>query len=232
MSRRKFGLARLSKLGKKFEIVVDVEKAWLLKSGEKIDLGEVVQGEFVYYDARQGLKASESDLRKAFGTGDFYKIAERIIKEGDLQITAEHRRELIDAKRRQIIEFLSRNAIDPRTGLPHPPKRVELALEEARIGIDPFKPAEAQINDIIKALRPILPIKIASALVAIRIPPQYVGKAYGALAKVGKILRSTYLSDGSWSVEMEIPAGIQESLISQVNNLTRGRGEIRILKRG
>ena len=231
MAKKRGALARLSIGGKRYEILVDPELAWALKSGErKVDVREVLLGEYVYYDARKGLKASETELEQVFGTDDVYKIAERIIKEGEVQLTAEQRRELIEAKRRQIVEFLSKNCVDPRTGLPHPPKRIELALEEARIGIDPFKPVEAQIADVIKALSPILPLKMARVVMAIRIPAQYVGKAYGPLSKMGKILRSNYLSDGSWSLELEVPAGLQGAVVETVARITRGTGEARPLR--
>ncbi len=227
----KQAIARLKVKDKKFEVIVDPDKAWLLKKGEKgVNIYDVLLGDFIYYDARRGLKASETELKQVFGTDDVYKIAERIVKQGELQLTAEQRREMIEAKKRQIIEFISRNCIDPRTGLPHPPKRIELAMEEARVSIDPFKPVEIQVSEVIKALARILPLKLAKALVAVKIPPQYVGKAYGVLSKIGKIVRSSYLSDGSWSVELEIPAGLQSSLVEEVAKMTKGQGEVRIIK--
>ncbi|PLJ77660.1 ribosome assembly factor SBDS [Infirmifilum sp. SLHALR2] len=230
MSKKKLSIARLEKGGKRFEIFVDAEKAWALKNGEKINVREVVEGEFIYSDAKQGLKASEVDLKRVFGTSDPYAIAETIIKKGELLLTAEQRRELIESKRRQIIEFLSRNTIDPRTNTPIPPKRIELALEEAKVSIDPFKPVEVQVNDVIKALRMILPLKVARAIMAVNIPAPYVGKAHSALSKFGKILRESYSSDGSLNAELEIPAGMQSSLMELVASLTRGQGEVRLLR--
>ncbi len=232
MSSRKFGIARLSKGGKRFEVVVDVDKAWRFKSGERLNVREIVESPHVYYDARKGLKASPEDLRIIFGTEDVLKVAETIIREGELQLTAEQRREFIEMKKRQIVEFLSRNAVDPRTGAPHPPKRIEMALEEVGFPVDPFKPVEAQVQEAIKALSRVLPIKIAKALVGVRVPSQYAGRAYGTLGKVGKVLRSEYASDGSWVAELEIPAGMVEAFIQQVNALTKGEGEVRVLKVG
>ena len=227
---RKQAIARLKVRDKKFEVIVDPDKAWLFKKGEQVDIHELLLGEFVYYDARRGLKASETELKQIFKTDDVYEIAKHIVKRGELQLTAEQRREMIEAKKRQIVEFISRNCIDPRTGLPHPPKRIELAIENAKVSIDPFKPVEVQVNEVIKALARILPLKIAKALVAVKIPPQYVGKAYGVLSKIGKIIRSNYLSDGSWSVELEIPAGLQGTLVEEVAKMTKGKGEVRIIK--
>jgi ribosome maturation protein SDO1 len=232
MSSKRFGIARLAKGGKRFEVVVDVDKAWRLKSGEQLNVREIVESPHVYYDARKGLKASPEDLRALFGTEDVLKIAEVIIRQGELQLTAEQRRELIEMKKRQIVEFLSRNAVDPRTGTPHPPKRIEMALEEVGFPVDPFKPVEVQVQEAIKALSRVLPMKIARALVGVRVPPQYAGRAYGALSKVGRVVRSEYASDGSWVAELEIPAGMVEAVIQQVNSLSRGEGEVKVLKLG
>lgn len=230
MSKHKLTVARLERGGQKFEIIVHVDKAWKFKNGEKIDIRDILEGEFIYYDVRQGLKASETELKKLFGTTDPYRIAEQILRQGELLLTAEQRRELMRRKRRQIIDFLAKNAIDPRTNLPIPPKRIELALEQARVGVDPFKPVEAQINDVIKALRLILPMKLAKAIVAVKIPPRYVGKAYSALSKMGRIVKEAYMSDGTWLAQIEIPAGMQNLLVEKVASLTRGEGEIKLIK--
>ncbi len=232
MSQRKLGIARLTKGGKRFEIVVDVEKAWQIKNGINVNIRDVVESPHVYYDIRKGLKASPDDLTKLFNTDDVYRVAEVIIKQGELQLTAEQRRELIEAKKRQIIDFIARNAIDPRTGLPHPPRRIELALEEAGVSVDPLKPVEIQIQEAIKALSKVLPLKIARALVEVRIPAQYSGKAYATLAKAGKIAKSHYQNDGSWIAELEVPAGLVESIMQQVNSLTKGQGEVKVISTG
>lgn len=225
-------IARLSRGGKRFEVIVDVDRAWRLKEGEGIDVREIVESPYIYYDARKGLKASPEDLRATFRTDDVIRVAEIIIKQGELQLTAEQRRELVEMKRRQIIDFLSRNAVDPRTNAPHPPKRIELALEEVGFPVDPFKPVEAQVHEAIKALSRVLPLKITKALLAIRIPPQYAGRAYGMLIKLGRIVRSDYSSDGSLIIELEAPAGLTESIITQVTSSTKGEGEVKVISMG
>src|SRR5207244_6465143 len=97
-----------------------------------IAISEVLMNEEEYSDAGKGTRASEEKLEKHFGTTDPVKVAEEIMKSGELQLTTEQRRQLIDEKRRQIISIISRNAIDPRSGAPHPPLRIEQALEQIR----------------------------------------------------------------------------------------------------
>src|SRR5712692_6105169 len=154
-----FVTARLETRGTRFEILVRSELAWKVRSGKSADLRDALSGDFVYKDAKKGLKASEDLVLKVFGTQDIYKVAEEILKRGEIQLTSEQRRELAENKRKQIVNFITRNAIDPKTGLPHPATRIELAMEEARVSIDPFKDADSQAMDVIKELRPLLPLK-------------------------------------------------------------------------
>ncbi len=229
MSSRKYTIARYEAQGERFEILVDPDKALELKLGKSVSIDKVLISDTVYKDAKKGLRASEASLRKVFGTTDVRKIAETIIKKGELLLTAEQRKRMIEEKKRQIIEFIHRNCIDPRTNLPHPVMRIEMALEQSGAPIDPFKSVEEQIPTILKHLQKILPIRMAKAIVGIKIPPQFVSKAYGYVAKVGKILRSNYQTDGTWIAEVEIPAGLQETLISKINEITKGQGEVKII---
>ena len=225
---RPYVIARLEVGGQVFEVLVNPELAMQLREGKKVNLDDLLIGDYVYKDARKGLKASPEALKKIFGTTDVKKIAVEIVKRGEIQLTTEQRRKLIEAKRKQIITFISRNAIDPRTKAPIPPKRIELAMEQARVGIDPFLDVEKQAMNVIKAISRILPIKIAKAILLIRIPPAYSGRIYSQIPKLGEVKKTEWKNDGSLIVELEIPAGMQNEVIGKINSLTRGEAEIRI----
>ena len=225
---RPYVIARLEVGGQVFEVLVNPELAMQLREGKKVNLDDLLIGDYVYKDARKGLKASPEALKKIFGTTDIKKIAVEIVKRGEIQLTTEQRRKLIEAKRKQIITFISRNAIDPRTKAPIPPKRIELAMEQARVGIDPFLDVEKQAMNVIKAISRILPIKIAKAILLIRIPPAYSGRIYSQIPKLGEVKKTEWKNDGSLIVELEIPAGMQNEVIGKINSLTRGEAEIRI----
>ena len=78
---------------------------------------------------------------------------------------------MIAEKRRQVITFIARNAVNPQTGLPHPPQRIEMAMDEARVNIDLYKSVDEQVKETMKALRPLLPIRFEEVRIAVRIPP-------------------------------------------------------------
>ncbi len=231
VSLEKAVIARLRKAGEEFEILVDPYLARDLKEGKEVNFEELLAVEEVFKDAKKGIRASAENLQKVFGTTDVYKIARKIIEEGEIQITAEQRKEMLEAKKKQIIAFLSRNTVDPRTGAPHPPSRIEMALEQAKVHIDIFKPVEAQIKEIVKALKPILPLRFEEIEIAIKIPAEYTGKAISALYNFGNVIQEEWQRDGSWICLMRIPAGMHGDLLDLLGKITKGEALTKIVRR-
>ena len=225
-------IARLKKGGESFEVLVDPYLARDLKEGKEIDFEELVAVDEIFHDAKKGDRASIEDLEKVFQTKDKKEIIKKIILEGDVQITAEQRKEMLEQKRKQIIEYIRRNAIDPRTNAPHTYSRIESAFEQARISIDVFKPVEMQAREIVKAIKPIIPLKFEEIDIAIKIPPDYTGKAISALYSFGNVLKEEWQRDGSWICVMRIPAGMQGDLMDLLGRVTKGEAMTKILKRG
>jgi len=225
----KFTVARLSKENEHFEILVKPQKALDYRNGKIAGITEVLAAEIIFSDANKGTKVSEEAMHKAFGTTDALKVADTILKKGTLQLTTEQRRKMVEDKKRQIIDFISRQAVDPKTNLPHPSMRIENAMEQIRYPIDPYKPVEEQAKDIVKLLRPILPLKIEQVIVAVKIPAQYSARAYGAVKTLGTIKREEWRGDGSWYGEIELPAGSYASLINRLGDVTKGSGEAKII---
>lgn len=226
----KYTTARLSVGGDKFEILVKPEEALNFKMGKQVPVSQLIVIEEVYSDANKGTRASTEKLQKAFGTTDALKVAEEILKKGELQLTTEQRRQMTEEKRRQIVAFLARHCIDPRTGAPHPPLRIEQALSQIRISIDPFKSTEEQAKTIIEDLRPIIPLKIEQMRVAVKVFGEHAAKAYGAIKNFGTITREEWQKDGSWIGVVEMPAGLYGSFIDRLGKLTQGTIQTKVLK--
>jgi ribosome maturation protein SDO1 len=226
----KFTIARLTKDNEHFEVLVKPQKALDFRNGKTSSVTEVLATETIFSDANKGTRVSEEQLKKAFGTIDTLRIADAILKKGTLQLTTEQRRKMVEDKRRQIIDFISREAVDPKTNLPHPPTRIENALEQVRYPIDPYKPVEEQARDIVKLLRPILPLKIEQISVNVRIPAAYAARAYGAIKTCGAIKHEEWRSDGSWQGTLEMPAGSYASFLNKLGDVTKGNGEATLNK--
>ncbi|HLC86566.1 MAG TPA: ribosome assembly factor SBDS [Candidatus Nanoarchaeia archaeon] len=223
-------IAKARKEGKDFEILVDPQNAADFKAGKNISITDVVVSEEIYSDAKKGLRASEKDLEKLFGTDDKLEICKTIVKNGIVQITAEMLRKELEQTRKQVVNLVHRSTVDPNTGKPHPPQRIENAIAEAKIRVE-NKPAEQQVKDVIDGLKKILPIKYEIRELGIRVAPQYAGKSFNTLKHYGKLISERWENDGSLSVMLEIPAGLQEELEVDLNRLTKGTVEISILKK-
>lgn len=221
--------ARLEMRGEKFEILVDPDLAYLFKTGKKNDLTNMLAVEEIFTDARKGERPPSEVLKKAFGTTDVMRIAEVILRKGEVQLTTEQRKRMVEEKRKRIVAILARECVDPRTGAPHPPQRIEKAMEESRVHIDPFKDAEAQLDEVLNSLRVILPIKFERVKIAVRIPAEYAPRAYGVL-KEYNMQNEEWQPNGSLIAVVEMPAGIQGEFYERINRLTGGNVETKIIK--
>src|SRR3989338_826024 len=223
-------IAKLKKEGKTYEILVDCEKALSLRSGKTISVSDVVVTDEIFYDAKKGTRASEHELEKIFGTDDKLEICKSIIMDGVVPLTADLLRKEIENKRKQIVDFIHKNVVDPGTGRPHPPQRIDAAMNEAKVRIDENKSAEHQFQLVIDQIRKILPIKCELRELMIKVPAQHGGRILPIIKKFGKLLSDSWGSDGSLNAKVEIPAGIQEELEVALNNIAKGNVEMKVLR--
>ncbi len=250
----KFIIVKINKGKKQFEMVVDPEEAYkgkqvlrkLREKGEKEKTGQVLTIEDVlgskdidlhsifptfdfFEDVKKADRVTENDLETAFETTDDRKIAAYFLLEGDFAWTKAQREKWLEKKRKQIINILARNSINPQTKHPHPPKRIEKAFEEARVSIDVNKSAEEQVEGILKQLQTIIPIRMEAVQMAIKIPAVYAAKAYNTVEKYAQVKQSEWQTDGSWIGMVSMPAGLQLEMLDKLNKLTHGRMESKII---
>ena len=212
-------IARIKIKGKNYETLVDVDKALQLKQGKPVSISNVLPINQIFYDSKKGLRASESDLKLAFGTSDVNAVAEKIIRRGEVQVPKEYRDTERENKRKQIIDFLSKYVIDPRTEKPHTAERISAAIEEAGVNID-NRPIEQQITKVIEKIRVILPIKIQTKKLKIRIPAVHTGKVYGIISEYKE--SENWLSNGDLECIINLPVGLQEDFYDKLNAVTHG----------
>ena len=223
-------IARYKKDEDHFEVLVDPYAAADLIEGKDIDIMQSLAIDAVFQDSKKGKHASEESLQRVFGTNDVVEIAKKIVLKGELQLTTEQRHKMQRNKRNRIIETIARNAMDPKTKAPHPRQRIELAMEQAGVHVDPFKPVSEQVKTIIEALRPIIPISMDQIRISVKIPPEYTGRAYGIIRNFGTLEREDWQSDGSWLGIIRIAAGMQNEFYDKLNDITKGNVSTKILK--
>lgn len=223
-------IARLEYYGERFEVLVDPDLASDFKRGEDIKIEDILAVEEVFKDAKKGDKASEEAMIKAFDTNDPLEAAVIIIRKGQVQLTAQQRRDMQEDKRRMIVAKIAREAINPQTKLPHPARRIEIAMEEAKVKVDPFKSVDEQVTITLKAISRLIPIRFEKVKVAIHIPGEDTGKVYGVIPEYGKTIKEEWQQDGSWVAVVEIPGGMQEGFYHKLSEITHGQVETKLLK--
>jgi ribosome maturation protein SDO1 len=224
--------ARLESHGERFEVLVDPDAALAIKREEfDGDVEDVIAAEDVFEDASRGDRPAESALEEVFGTTDAMEIIPEVITDGEIQITAEQRREMQEQKRKNLINRISRNAVNPQMdNAPHPPDRIESALEEAGFTVDPMEPVENQVEEALDELRPVIPIRFDEVTVAVQVPADYAGSAQAKVRQFGDLDREEWQSDGSWVGVLTFPAGMQNEFYELVNEHTSGEAETQIIK--
>lgn len=224
--------ARLESHGTRFEVLIDPDAALAIKRGEfEDDLEDVIAAEDVFEDASRGDRPAEDDLLEVFDTTDPLEIIPEVVKRGEIQITAEQRREMQEQKQRQLIDQIARNAVNPQMNdAPHPPDRIEAALEEAGFQVDPMDPVESQIDDALDALRPIIPIRFDEITIAVKIPAEHAGKAQSRIRSFGELESEEWQGDGSWIGVVRFPAGLQDDFYNLVNEHSEGQAETKIVR--
>lgn len=223
-------IARISKGSTNFEILVDPDKALEFKKGKDYSIENILAVKEIFSDVKKGERASGGDLEKYFGTKDIIKISETIIRQGQIQLTTEQKRKLVEEKKKQIADIISKQGINPKTNLPHPPDRILKSMDEAHVNVDPFKKAEDQIESVISRIQEIIPVHLERIEIAVKIPMQYAGRASSLIRGICLIKKEEWKSDG-WIAVIEIPAGMQSDIYNKLNDLTSGNVEVKVIKR-
>jgi ribosome maturation protein SDO1 len=251
-----FIIGRIEKEGRTFEMLLDPEKAWeakkfirdeinrRLKDGKEksrlnidellnnpdISIDLIFESFTVFEDLRRGKKATDGDMEAVFNTTDGRLIASHILLDGEIHWTKTQREEEQKKKLKQIITIIAKNAINPQNKKPHPYQRIEKAIEEAKVKIDLMKSAEEQVEEVVKQIRVIIPIKMEQVEMAIKIPSAFTAKGYNIVAQLAQIKKEEWQSDGSWASVVDLPAGLQMELLDKLNKLTHGRVQTKLLK--
>ena len=221
--------ARYETGGNRFEILIDPKAAQSYREGDEIDWEEAIAVDGVWADSAKGDRAPDILVNDAFGTTELIEIYKKILTEGTIQLTAQQRNEMVDQKKKQIVAHIVANAMNPQTGGPHPPQRIENAIDEARFSVDPMEAIEKQVEKLIKLIKPLIPISFEKIRVAVKIRAIHVGKCYGQISSLSNIESEEYQKDGSWIGILEMPAASFVKLEDVLGSITKGTAETKML---
>jgi len=226
----KVTVVRYSYEGEKFEILVKPDPALEYKLGKRKDISSILVSDEIYSNSNKGTRASTEKLLKAFKTDDATVIAERILQKGDLNLTTDQRRKMTQEKRKQLVDYISKTYVDPKSHLPHPPLRIEQAMEDGKVSIDPYKNVDEQVKDIVEKLRSIIPLKSENLVLEIIVPAQYAAKSYSVLKSTGTLKKEEWQSNGSLKAILEIPAAARPNVIDRLGSITKGTASVEVTK--
>ncbi len=212
-----------------FEVLIDPYEAQKLKNGEEIDLERALAIDEVFKDSKKGDRASDETVKKVFHTNDVLVVAKQIVLEGEIQLTTDQRRKMTEEKRKQIVTYIAQNAINPLAKAPHPPQRIENAMEEARVHIDPFKSVEKQVKDVLDAIKVLIPIRIEKATLAVKLSAEQYGRVYRDITEFGQIKKEEWTGGGDWIGLVELPAGMQGEFLDRLGKKTHGDVQTRLV---
>lgn len=221
--------ARYETSGNRFEILIDSKLAQNYSEGEDIDWEDAIAVDGIWSDNAKGERAPDTLVNETFQTTDLIEIYKQILNEGTIQLTSQQRKEMVEQKRKQIIANIVANAMNPQTGGPHPPQRIENAIDEAKVSIDPMESVETQVEKIIKAIKFLIPISFEKIRVAVKIQAIHVGKCYGQITSLGSIESEEYQTDGSWIGMLEMSAASFVKLEDVLGSVTKGTAETKII---
>ncbi len=212
---------------KDFQILVEPDLAKEARlEGEDIDIQRLLFVQEVFTDVEAGERASVNELEEEFGTEQVMEAAEIIFEKGDMQLTTDQKAEIREDKRKQVIDMIARRAQDPKTGNPHPPQRVENALEEAGFHMEWNSDVEEKFKEAVDQIRPIIPISLEEKTVAVRIPIDVAGKAYDKLQNVAEVEEEEW-GENYFMAKMTLPAGVLSDLMEEIQEIAKGKAEVR-----
>ncbi|KAH3732591.1 rRNA metabolism protein, SBDS family [Pelomyxa schiedti] len=193
-----------------------------------LGLDKVLFADEIFTNVQKGEKAKGTDLRAAFGTDNVTDCIKVILTKGEFQLTADQRREKVEAKKREIINYIHKYYIDPRAKTPHPVTRIENALETLKIHVDPDLPVDRQIPDIVKRLPEVMPVKKSEIEATISVPHAFLGASAGVIARYCHVNREQYTDEGC-NMAISLVPGDYDSLLAEMNRITKGAFQIDVV---
>lgn len=210
-----------------FEILVEPDLGKEAKmEGENHSIQKLLFVQEIFTDVSEGSRASVSQIEEEFNTRQKLEAAEKIFEKGEMQLTTEQKKEMREEKFKQVVNLISRRVQNPQTGNPHPPQRIENALEEAGFNAKAMEDVEEQFSRAVEMIRPIIPVSMEKKTVAIRIPAQKAGKAYDLIQSKTKLEKEEW-QDNYFIGRVTMHAGALNEMMEEVQEAADGEAEMK-----
>ena len=99
-------LARYEYGGKRYEILVDPDLVEAFRQdSSSVNIDDFLATDEVWHDAKGGDRPTEEAIDSTFGTQEIGEIAKVILEKGNIQLTTNQRKEMVEQKRQLIKIF-------------------------------------------------------------------------------------------------------------------------------
>lgn len=211
-----------------FEVLCKMGTAQKYRDG-KLGINNVLVSDDVFLGHYQkGDRPSPSDLVAAFKSSDMAVCAKYILDHGEINLSQDERKEKVEQRRKEIVNYIHKYYIDPKTKTPHPVTRIENALTTLKVHPDPDKDFDREMQDIVKLLPGILTIKRCEVEATLSVQSAFMGAAEGIVRKHAKVNREKY-SGADCIMEISLLPGDYDALVADLSRVTKGNFTIDIV---
>jgi len=210
-----------------FEVCCKVGTALKFQQGQ-LGFDNVLASDEIWKDSKKGDRASAAELLEAFATDNVKQVAQTIVEKGDIQLTDAERKEILEKKRNEIINYIHKCYTDPKTKTPHPVLRIDNALTELKIRIDPDVPTDRQIQDIVKRLPEVIAIKKSEIRGIVTVTHKYLAQVQGVFKKFGIKVEGEQFNSSGCDFDIAIVPGDYDKLLKELNDQTKGEFDFKI----
>lgn len=187
----------------------------------KLSIDKVLVTDNIYSDIKKGNLAKESDLEKIFGTIDINKCIEIMLQSGEYSMTTEERRKKVEQRKNEIISYISKNYIDPKSNTKLLVDTINEPLKKIKLVIDPHISGSKQAKDNIKKFTAVYPIKKISIDGTLNCPSYLTTKIKNILPKYSSIVSSKTV-DNSLIMDLSVAPGDFDELMNILQKTTNG----------
>lgn len=129
-------IVKYRKKNRKAEIACYKNKVIDWRNGNEDNIDNVIQINQIFSNAIQGTIASEGLLAKLFGTTDKTEIIQKILDEGNLQVSQKEREVLAENAFQEVVKILGKKLIHPKSKRLFPEEAIQNALKNINFKAD------------------------------------------------------------------------------------------------
>lgn len=210
-----------------FEILCHPGTVLKYREGQ-MGIDKVLFADIVYKNFSTGDRAKDTELIEAFGTANTSDCIKKILDEGEYHLSTKERQELVEKKRREMITFVHKNYTDPRTKTPHPLSRVEQVFKDMKLNVDPYKPAEKQVQEIYSKLVEKIPLKKTLVYATLSLKHQFIGSGMPLAHKWAQVSGEKYDHIGV-TMDLAIVPGDYDALVNDLHKVCKGDYQLELV---